>query len=1060
MGAVQGRTVRRVLRLLPCALVLLAPARLQAAGVVGNGTPGSCTEAALNAALVGGGAVTFNCGASPVVIPITAQKVIAAGTTVDGGSADLVILDAGGATRHFTTNQNIPLTVRNLTLRNGRCPIPDPGQPSPGYGGSIRSGILSPLTVTDTRFINNVCDATGNDVGGGAIRQRRGALVIQRTLFQGNRAGNAGAISSSDSAVVIEDSTFLANTTNAFVGGYSGVGGGFYNDGSGGGQIVIRRTVFQNNTATFRAGALQTFFYPVDQGLLLEDCTFTGNSSVSGPGGLLHQAGPLTMRRSTFTGNTTQGDGGALQLYLSNPTAISDSTFAGNVSNGTGGGLWFVDSSGQVTNSTVSGNSAQGGSGFGGGIAQSLTGSFTLSHVTIADNAAGGAGGGTSGTGMTLRASIVSNNTAPTGRNCQHTMAEGGFNVQFPAQGPNCSSSVLVADPLLGPLASNGGPTQTRALGGASPARNRVTSGCPPPSADQRGVARPQGGACDTGAYEASGSMSVADASLTEGNAGSTNLTFTLTLSEPASQTITAGYATANGTAAAGADYTATSGTVTFTTGMTTRTVNVPVLGDTLDEDDETFTLNLFNPVGAFLTDGQAVGTIVDNDAAPAVSAGDCAVLEGHGGGVGCSFALTLSAASGKTVSVGFATASGSATAGADFAAASGSVAFPPGATSTPVVVSVLGDTVDEMDEAFALNLASPTNATIGDGTGAGTIDDDDGPGVRANDPSVAEGNAGGTPATFTVSLSTTSVQPVVVDYQTSDGTASAGNDYNGASGTLTFTPGQTTRTVSVNVIGDSADEPNERFYLNLLDAVDGSVADPSGTGTIVDDDGGTITLGELGHGAERRGDLATGPDVFLVAQPAFTSWEVVVDGPSGDIGGASGVGLERLADDLATVVQGSTAVGTGPARTLRWEHDSAVADDGYVRVRSTQCSPCGPDDVYRVRAYETTLSIPRFNNAGGQVTVLVLQNPTSRSIDGTLRFWNAAGAALGSSGFALAPRQTLVLNTSGVAGVAGQSGTITIAHTAGYGALAGKTVALDPSGGFSFDTPAVARSR
>jgi hypothetical protein len=115
---------------------------------------------------------------------------------------------------------------------------------------------------------------------------------------------------------------------------------------------------------------------------------------------------------------------------------------------------------------------------------------------------------------------------------------------------------------------------------------------------------------------------------------------------------------------------------------------------------------------------------------------------------------------------------------------------------------------------------------------------------------------------------------------------------------------------------------------------------------------------------------------------------------------------------------------------------------------------------VYRVRAFETTYSIPRFNNAGSQVTVLLLQNPAAYAIDGHVWFWTTAGTLLGQQDFALAAKQTLVLNTATVPGMAGQGGTITVSHDGRYGDLTGKTVALEPSTGFSFDSPMTARPR
>jgi hypothetical protein len=122
--------------------------------------------------------------------------------------------------------------------------------------------------------------------------------------------------------------------------------------------------------------------------------------------------------------------------------------------------------------------------------------------------------------------------------------------------------------------------------------------------------------------------------------------------------------------------------------------------------------------------------------------------------------------------------------------------------------------------------------------------------------------------------------------------------------------------------------------------------------------------------------------------------------------------------------------------------------------VRSAGCgTDCGPDDVYRIRAYETTYSVPRFNNAGSQLTVLVLQNPTDSTISGDVYFQDTLGAVVAVQGFTLMPKQALVLNTATVPGANGVGGAITIAHDGRYGDLAGKTVALEPATGFSFDS-------
>jgi len=217
---------------------------------------------------------------------------------------------------------------------------------------------------------------------------------------------------------------------------------------------------------------------------------------------------------------------------------------------------------------------------------------------------------------------------------------------------------------------------------------------------------------------------------------------------------------------------------------------------------------------------------------------------------------------------------------------------------------------------------------------------------------------------------------------------------------------------------------------------------------------------GELTHGTDAVLDLAAQPgpvadqDVFLISQKPYSSYEIVVEGTSGDIGLGTGPLLQRIASDGTTALQDSIAIGAGPARSLRWRNTtSAVIEDQTVRVTSAQCgTDCGPDDVYRLRAYETTYAVPRFNNSGTQITVLILQNPTSEAIAGDIYF-DVAGQQVAAHPFSLAAKATLVLDTSTVPGAGGVAGAITIAHDGRYGGLLGKTVAVEPSTGFSFDS-------
>jgi uncharacterized repeat protein (TIGR01451 family) len=225
---------------------------------------------------------------------------------------------------------------------------------------------------------------------------------------------------------------------------------------------------------------------------------------------------------------------------------------------------------------------------------------------------------------------------------------------------------------------------------------------------------------------------------------------------------------------------------------------------------------------------------------------------------------------------------------------------------------------------------------------------------------------------------------------------------------------------------------------------------------------------GELRHGTRERYDLAALPgpvadeDRYRIRQQPYSSYEVIVDETSGDIGLGAGPSLDLMAADGVGVVRPSSPAGTGPARSLRFENATSVpVDDQTVRVRSASCgTDCGADDTYRIRAYETTYSVPRFNNSGSQLTVVIVQNTGAVTVNGHIYFWNAAGTRLATHDFTLGPKQLLVLQTPTVPGVAGASGSITMSHDGPHGILAGKTVALEPSTGFSFDSPMEVKRR
>jgi len=345
-------------------------------------------------------------------------------------------------------------------------------------------------------------------------------------------------------------------------------------------------------------------------------------------------------------------------------------------------------------------------------------------------------------------------------------------------------------------------------------------------------------------------SISVNDVTVTEGNTGTVNATFTVSLSAASSKTVTVDYATVDGSATtAGGDYQAASGTLSFAPGETTKTVTVRVNGDRLAESNEYFQLVLTDPANAFVADARGVGNITDDEPHVTIDYGPVYVTEGNTGTIAATFTVHLSNAYDQPVTVNYATQDGTATSdGGDYQAATSSITFAPGETTKTITVVVNGDRLAEFDwydytysEYFYVHLTDSTDATIDywSNTGLGVIEDDE-PRIGIDySASVTEGNTGTAAMTFTVRLSNAYDQPVTVDYATSDGSATtAGGDYQAASGTVTFAPGETTKTITVLVNGDRVGEYDEYLYVQLSNASSNAVLESSyGYGTILDNE-------------------------------------------------------------------------------------------------------------------------------------------------------------------------------------------------------------------------------
>jgi len=323
--------------------------------------------------------------------------------------------------------------------------------------------------------------------------------------------------------------------------------------------------------------------------------------------------------------------------------------------------------------------------------------------------------------------------------------------------------------------------------------------------------------------------------------------TFTVTLSQATTRSVSVGYATASGSATGGGiDFTSASGSVTIPAGSTTGTISVQTIDDLLFEPTEQFAVNLSAPTNGTLGRAQATGSILSDDAEVTISVADAAQVT-EGGSLTFLVSLSRPAPGPDGVAVTFATADGTASAPADYAAQAGTLAFIPGQQQRQIVVVTTGDSLNEAAEIVLVNLTNPVGASIADGQGTGTIADDDGPVIRivesarASEPLLPSTGM----ASFDVFLSFASAGTVTVQYAAQDstgpenatgGSSCAAADYIAISGaTLTFSPGQTTRTIAVTICGDVEEEPEETYNVVLSAPTGATLGSSLSTGFIRD---------------------------------------------------------------------------------------------------------------------------------------------------------------------------------------------------------------------------------
>jgi len=333
--------------------------------------------------------------------------------------------------------------------------------------------------------------------------------------------------------------------------------------------------------------------------------------------------------------------------------------------------------------------------------------------------------------------------------------------------------------------------------------------------------------------------VSINDISVTESDSTSNTATFTVSLSAPTTYAVTLSYVTANGTATSGVDFDQAQGGLVFGPGEISKTINVNVRGDRIHEPDETFLVNLSNPVDATIADGQGQGTILNNDPLPTFEVFGGSGTEGNGVDIVRDVTVRISNPSSTPITLDYATAdSGSATAGSDYIATSGTLTLAPGETQKTFQITIKDDASDEAPETFFINYSNPVNATLPTSQVSFTIIDNDGPSVSINDVSITEGQFGLSFASFTLSLSAASPEMVFVQAATVAGTAFSPSDFRSfISRTVAIPAGSTSGTITVTIVGDMAIEPNETFSVNLSQPQGCTVADGQGIGTILNDD-------------------------------------------------------------------------------------------------------------------------------------------------------------------------------------------------------------------------------
>jgi hypothetical protein len=783
-----------------------------------------------------GSTITFDPSLNGQTITLTSGELLVnKSLTIQGPGANLLTISGNNASRVFNVNVANPgvVTFSGLTISNGKVIFFDDA-------GGVFNQNNGTINFTNSTLTNNSTNSPSNAANG----------------------GNGGAIYNRGGTVNVTNSTLTNNSTNSHIVGNEspdrGRGGAIYNRG---GTVNVTNSTLTNNSTSIEAGAGGAI-YNRGGTVNVTNSTLNSNNGVDSGGGISNSGGTVNVTNSTLSNNSTIGGGGGI------------SNSAGTLN---------------VTNSTLSNNSVTSFNGNffgGGGGIYSISGTVNVTNSTLSNNSGGESGGGINNYNaqVQIRNSIIALNTASSGPDLSGTMTSQGHNLIGKSDGSTGLTNGVNGDivgtiaapinPLLGPLANNGGPTQTMALLPGSPAINAGDSAAitnppfsGPPFTDQRdtGFNRIVNATVDIGAFESRG-FTIA---VTSGSGQSA--TITTAFAAPLVATVSS----AAGEPVAG-------GVVTFTalasgpSGLFTGnliTVNVTTDGSGVATSPTLTANNLaggpynVTATGNGIT-GSATFSLTNNKAATTTAVSSSV----NPSDLNQSVTFTATVTSGGETPTGTAQFKDN-----------GTNLGPPAALNPGGVAQLTTSALTAGTHTITADYSGDANFLGSSGTLAGGQVVRPQPSLSINDVSITEGDSGTKTMNFTATLSAASNLTVNVNFATANGTATAPSDYVATNGTMTFNSGDLTKTIGVTINGDQNFEPDENFIVNLSNAVNATISDNQGVGTILNDDaqGGFISFSQPSYSVNEADGFIT----ITVNRSNDTSRAATVDYATDDSG-------------------------------------------------------------------------------------------------------------------------------------------------------------------------------